>query len=98
MAICENKSLNTFRLLRIARNMTIQELTEKLSISRAYAHTIENGERLPSKRLLRDYARLYGVAPELLTDFKPENQPEPKYENAMLYLLKELLKKKKEAK
>lgn len=94
MAICEDKNLNIFHLLRIARNTTIQELTEKLSISRAYVCLIENGERLPSKRLLRDYARLFGVSTELLQNFDPQKQPEPKYENSMLYLLKEILKKK----
>lgn len=88
----KKEDLNIFRLLRIARNMKVKEIAEKLSITPAYVHAIENGKKFPSKRLLRDYAEVLGVKEETILTFKPEKQKNPKFENALLYLLQIICK------
>ena len=78
------QELNVFRLLRIARNLKVKDLAEALSVSSAYINAIENGERYPSDRLLRDYAIALDVSEELFSTFKPKNN---KFENILLSLL-----------
>lgn len=84
----KNNQLNVFRLLRIARDKRVKDLAEELSISTAYINAIENGDKFPSDRLLRDYAKALGVNEEVIRMFKPEEYKDQKFENALLYLLK----------
>ena len=55
------RNTNIFHLLRIGKGLSIKELAEQLSITPAYIHAIENGEKFPSDRLLRDYAKALEV-------------------------------------
>lgn len=81
------EELNVFRLLRIARNLKVKDLAQELSVSSAYINAIENGERFPSDRLLRDYAIALGVDQEVFLTFKPEKQQNKCFENVLLSLL-----------
>ena len=47
------RNTNIFHLLRIGKGLSIKELAEQLSITPAYIHAIENGEKFPSDRQLR---------------------------------------------
>lgn len=80
-------NLNVFRLLRVARNMSVKDIAEELSVTTAYIHAIENGEKFPSDRLLRDYAQVLGVDEKTILNFKPETG-KLKFEKSLLYLLK----------
>lgn len=82
------EELNVFRLLRIARNLKVKDLAEELSVSSAYINAIENGERFPSERLLRDYAIALDVDTDVILTFKPENEANKRFENVLLSLLK----------
>lgn len=92
LAVSDKNNLNVFRLLRIARNLKVKDVAEELSITPAYIHAIENGEKFPSGRLLRDYAKVLGVKEDTILNFKPEEQKNPKFENALLYLLQIICK------
>ena len=81
----KNKKLNVFRLLRIARDKKVKDLAEELSVTPAYIHAIENGERFPADRLLNDYAQ--GVSVETILNFKPNGTGNNKFENILLSLL-----------
>lgn len=81
------EELNVFRLLRIARNLKVKDLAQELSVSSAYINAIENGERFPSDRLLRDYAIVLGVSEDVFLTFKPEEQKNKRFENILLSLL-----------
>lgn len=79
--------MNIFRLLRIARDIKVKDLAQELSITPAYINAIENGDRFPSDRLLRDYAKALGVKEETILNFNPEKQKNGKFENVLLSVL-----------
>lgn len=81
-------SINIFRLLRIARNKQVKEVADELMVTTTYINAIENGIRYPSKRLLRDYARVLEVDEKVLKSFNPDQFKNSKFENVLLYLLK----------
>lgn len=81
-----DKTLNVFRLLRIARDLRVKDVAEKLNIRTAYVHAIEKGDRYPSDRLLRDYADVLDVNVETIKTFQPEKYT--CFEKALLSLLK----------
>lgn len=86
----DNNNLNIFRLLRIARNKQIKEIADELLVTTTYIHAIENGKKYPSKRLLRDYARVLEVDEEILTSFNPDKND--KFEKVLLKLLEKICK------
>lgn len=83
----QDRKLNVFRLLRIARDKKVKDLAQELSVTPAYINAIENGERFPSGRLLRDYAQALGVSEETILNFRPEDHKNRKFENVLLSLL-----------
>lgn len=83
----QDSKLNVFRLLRIARDKKVKDLAQELSVTPAYINAIENGERFPSDRLLRDYAQALGVSEETILNFKPKDHANRKFENVLLSLL-----------
>ena len=74
MIIDDNKKLNIFRLLRIARDIKVTDLAKILRVTPAYINAIERGERIPSDRLLRDYAQTLKVSEELILTFNKEER------------------------
>ena len=83
----QDNKLNIFRLLRIARDIKVKDLAQELSVTPAYINAIENGERFPSDRLLKDYAQALGVEKDTILKFKLEDQKNKKFENVLLSLL-----------
>lgn len=82
-----DKHLNIFRLLRIARDIKVKDLAQELRVTPAYINAIENGERYPSERLIRDYAIALGVKEETILTFNPNKLSNKKFENVLLSLL-----------
>lgn len=74
-------------MLRIARDIKVKDLAQELSVTPAYINAIENGERFPSDRLLKDYAQALGVEKDTILNFKLEDQKNKKFENVLLTLL-----------
>ena len=83
----QDNKLNIFRLLRIARDIKVKDLAQELSVTPAYINAIENGERFPSDRLLKDYAQALGVEKDTILNIKLEDQKNKKFENVLLSLL-----------
>lgn len=81
-----NKKLNVYYLLRIARDMTIKELADELQVTTSYISAIEKGKRIPSKRLVRDYARVLNVDEQVLKTFETSKEPNV-FEKSLLKLL-----------
>lgn len=85
MVIDDNKKLNIFRLLRIARDIKVTDLAKILRVTPAYINAIERGERIPSDRLLRDYAQTLKVSEELILTFNKEERTS--FEKTLLKIL-----------
>ncbi len=47
--------------LRLERELTLQQLADKVGTNRSYLSNIENGHRKPSDPMLRDLAQALGV-------------------------------------
>lgn len=88
MIIDDNKKLNIFRLLRIARDIKVTDLAKILSVTPAYINAIERGERIPSDRLLRDYAQTLKVSEELILTFNKEERTS--FEKTLLKILSKI--------
>lgn len=79
---------NIFRLLRIARNKKVKDLANDLRVTPAYINAIESNDRIPSDRLLQNYAIALDVPEEIFHTFDISNNGEPQwFEKALLRLL-----------
>lgn len=83
-----NNNTNIFRLLRIARDKTIKEVADALLVTPAYVSAIEKGNRNPSKRLIRDYAKIFNIDEKIIELFSEQVAENTKFEQALLMLLK----------
>ena len=79
---------NIFRLLRLARNLTVKDLAERLELTTAYVHAIENGSRYPASRTIRDYSVVFDVPRELIETFNEDKAKQNGFEKTMLWLLR----------
>lgn len=79
---------NIFYLLRVAQGIKVKDLARELSVTSAYINAIENGERFPSNRLLRDYAQALDVSMETILEFNPAEQSGKKFKNVLLSILR----------
>ena len=79
---------NIYRLLRIAKNVSVKELAEDLELTPAYIHALENGSRNPSPRTVKDYSVRFGVPREIIETFDKEEAKQNGYEKTLLWLLK----------
>lgn len=77
--------------LRVLRDMTQEEVADKLLISLSYMRILESGCRKPSKRLVRAYAKLFVVDHELLENFDAENigKSTKDYLNSLIHAIDE---------
>ena len=84
--INNNKTQNIFRLLRIARDKKVKDLAEELLVTPAYINAIEKGDRVPSDRLIRDYAQVFNIDEKIIKNFStgPTNN---NFEHLLLSLL-----------
>lgn len=78
-----NSRLNIYRLLRIAKDLKAKEVANELRVATAYVSAIEKGERTPSVRLRRNYAKLFQIDEDYIVSFTPEKD----FEHTMLKLL-----------
>ena len=82
----KNDDLNIFRLLRIARDKKVKDLAEDLLVTPAYINAIEKGKRIPSDRLIRDYAE------KIIKKFSGIEKENTCFEKFLLELLKMICK------
>lgn len=52
---------NILRLIRIANDHSIKKVAEKTGVSSAYVCEIEKGKKTPSLKILKKYAKVYGI-------------------------------------
>lgn len=81
------ETINVFRLLRIARDIKVKDLAEKLCVTPAYINAIEKGQRMPSDRVIRDYAEALGVEEQIIRNFSVDYK-DSSFEKTMLKVLK----------
>lgn len=82
------KNINVYRMIRIIRDKSVKEVAKELLVTPAYINAIEKGDREPSERLIRDYARVLEVDAKTINDFKMRQNQEQTFERIMLYMLK----------
>ena len=93
----QNSQLNVFRLLRIARNLKVKQVAESLDVSTAYIIAIEKGDKFPSVRLLREYAKVLNVSADILLTFQPaDDSGSMVFERTLLKLLRMICPKEVE--
>ena len=83
----KNDDLNIFRLLRIARDKKVKDLAEDLLVN-----AIEKGKRIPSDRLIRDYAQVLDVDEKIIKKFSGIEKENTCFEKFLLELLKMICK------
>jgi transcriptional regulator with XRE-family HTH domain len=81
-------STNIFRLLRIARDVKVKELADKLRVTPAYINAIESGTRIPSSRLIKDYSEALDVDEEVILKLGFEANKNKPFEKLLLTLLR----------
>ena len=81
--------LNVFRLLRIARDIKVKDLAEELMVTPAYINAIEKGDKVPSPRLIRQYAIALNVDEEVIYNFS-QKYKDCTFEKTMLKMLRVL--------
>ena len=86
-----NEKTNIFRLLRIARDKKVKDLAEELRVTPAYISAIENGTRVPSIRLIRDYAEALSVDEAIILEFMEKSGENDRFEKLMLRLLQKIV-------
>jgi len=78
--INDQQDLNIYKLLRMANGLTINEVSDKLGVTRAYVSSIENGKRTPSEELKSKYAEMFNVSVNLLETFEfPADKTAPNF-------------------
>lgn len=60
------------RLFRIARDMSIKELAEKMQVSSSYISDVERGVRNPSMETCKKYSDAFGVPLSVIIFFDEE--------------------------
>ncbi len=82
------KSFNIYYLLRVARNMKVKELAEKLYVTPSYINLIEKGEKTVNPRLRHYYAEALDIDEEVIKCLEEKSESKKcSYESLLLYLL-----------
>lgn len=78
--------LNTemIRSLRLAKNLTIRELAEKVGVSHVMITGYENGKVTPRPKVLQRLADVFGVSKSALTNTTTDPNPDLDNENDLL--------------
>ncbi len=84
-----DRRFSIYYLLRVSKDKTATQLAKELLVSPTHIHGIERGKVLPSIRLLRDYAKEFGVTSDFIIDFQPEDT----FEKSLSKVLNEILSK-----
>lgn len=88
----EKKGLGyVLKLLRIANDMTIKELAEKMEISAAYISEIESENRNPSLAMLSKYSEILGVKKSVILYFEEKGEEcDYNYQKLLLEMLRKI--------
>ena len=52
---------DVLRIIRIANDLSANELAQRLDVTPSYISQIENGHRVPNMSLLKRYSELFGI-------------------------------------
>lgn len=97
-SIEENKGKlgSVLKLLRIANNMTVKELAEKMEVSSTYITEVEANNKNPSLNTLTKYSTALGVSRSAILYFDEEGSKNGyNYQELLLKILQEIIKKEK---
>lgn len=84
------QNINIYRLIRIARDKKVKDLANDLMVTPAYINAIEKGERVPSVRLVRNYAKILNIDEKIIQKYHDNIDSYKDYEHIMLSLLKDI--------
>ena len=82
-----DNNMNVFQMLRVVRNLSVEDVAKKLSVSTDYVYSVERGEVFPPDNMLTDYANILDVKKHVLTTFDPEDKNNKAFKNVILHLL-----------
>lgn len=83
------------KLLRIANNMSVKELAEKMGVSSTYITEVEASNRNPSLNTLTKYSEALGVSKSTILYFDEEgSQINYNYQSLLLKILEIIVNKK----
>ena len=74
---------NVLRSLRIINDLTVKELSEKMSLSSSYICDVESNRKKPSLDLLEKYSDVFGISRSTLLFFDEQGQ-QYQYEHKQL--------------
>lgn len=60
---------------RVGREATIQEVAERIGVTRVYLSNIERGKAWPNEHALDGLCRIYGVQPGDILEYRSEALP-----------------------
>lgn len=86
---------NVYRLLRIARDLKVKDIAEKLKVTPAYICAIESGKREPSIDKLKAYADVLGVDADTLLEFRQSEKYPDRFEDFLLVILNAIVESDK---
>lgn len=85
------KNNNVYKMLRIAMDLSVDELAEQLDISRSYIFAIENKGIEPSEKIIKLYSNFFGINKDTLIDLQ-KNRDSKTFPRLMLDILNEIVK------
>ena len=90
----KKKGLGTvLQLLRIANDLSIKELAQKLEVSSAYISEVEANNKKPSLDLISKYSEVLGVNKSTIMYFDEEGSKyEYSYQKLLLAILEKITK------
>lgn len=84
---------NVLKLLRIAKEMSIKELANQMSVSSTYISEVEANNKKPSLDMLTKYSEALGVNKSTIMYFDEEGEKSGyNYQQLLLTILKEITK------
>lgn len=86
----KTKTNNVYRMLRISMDLSVDELANKLGISRSYIFAIENKDIEPSKKIIKLYSNFFGINRNALIDLQ-KNKDSKTFPRLMLDILNEIV-------
>lgn len=86
---------NVLRLLRIANDLTIKELAEKMDVSSTYISEIEANNKKPSLEIITKYSNVLNVNRSSIMFFDEEGEKNGyNYQKLLLDILQRIVEKK----
>lgn len=80
-----------YRLLRIGTDLSVDELSEKIGISRSYIFAIENDGKIPSDKIVKLYSDFFGISQKALRELESKKNQNT-FERLLLDVLNYIVK------